>query len=421
MKFDTIIIGGGLSGLITGIALAEKGQNCAIVSAGQSTLHFNSGSFDLIARSNDSDAESPAAALRKTAPAEHPYAVMGIENVVRIAGQVPQLLKRAEITVKGSVEHYHYRVSPMGILKPTWLSMDEFSALPSNKLPWNTISIQNINGFLDFHTAFIANNLTKIGAKCTLKEFTLPQLDRLRANHTEMRATNIAKLMETPDIVRAAAQAIVANLAGEQVVALPAVFGIESEKPARLLRQEINDAAGIDVWFIPVVPPSVAGIRVQNNLCRRFRQLGGTFLLGDTVIAAAVEGGRVISVETANLPETPLYATNFVLATGSFVSHGLEATPNAIVEPIFGLDVTAPLDRNKWYNADLFDNQPFMSFGIATDQQLRPSIGGSVVSNLRVAGACLASFNPIKDACGAGVSIISALHAAEQITRQTIC
>ena len=53
MKFDSIIIGGGLTGLVAGISLQSKGKKCLIVSAGQSALHFFSGSFELCSAPGD--------------------------------------------------------------------------------------------------------------------------------------------------------------------------------------------------------------------------------------------------------------------------------------------------------------------------------------------------------------------------------
>lgn len=60
-----------------------------------------------------------------------------------------------------------------------------------------------------------------------------------------------------------------------------------------------------------------------------------------------------------------------------------------------------------------------MNFGVATDGDFSATIGGKAISNLYVAGAVLSKFNPIKEASGAGVSIVTAMHVADIITKKT--
>lgn len=77
MKFDTLIIGGGLAGLTCGIRLQKNGVRCAIISTGQSALHFSSGSFDLLnGLSDGTKVDNPVAAAGKVG-SNHPYTKLG--------------------------------------------------------------------------------------------------------------------------------------------------------------------------------------------------------------------------------------------------------------------------------------------------------------------------------------------------------
>ena len=72
MKFDTIIIGGGLSGLTCAAMLVKSGHKVGLVTAGQSTLHFNSGSFELLGCNKGEAVEKPLEAIKQLDEG-HPY------------------------------------------------------------------------------------------------------------------------------------------------------------------------------------------------------------------------------------------------------------------------------------------------------------------------------------------------------------
>lgn len=415
MKFDTVIIGGGLAGLSCGIRLVEAGKRCAIVSQGQSAIHFSSGSFDLLGQLPDgTPVEDPIkgiAALEESAP-EHPYAVIGAEACERHAEAARKLLCEAGIPVTGSSRSNHYRITPMGTAKPTWLTIDGYlTATAPEALPFKTVCIVNVEGFLDFYPEFIAEAFRKYGVNCRFGSVNCPDLENIRRNPSEMRSANIARVFDHEKNLETLAARIRESAQGCDAVILPAIIGINRHDSFEALKAKVD----LPLYLLPTLPPSIPGIKAQQLLQRRFRALGGEYFLGDTVLPAQVEKNRVKSIRTANHGNIAFEAEEFVLATGSFFSRGLIATPDRIVEPVFGADTEFVPSRTEWYTAHFFDRQNYEAFGIRTDRSLRVLKEGAAVENLYGIGAGLAGFHPVQDGCGAGVSLLSALFVAERI------
>ena len=405
MRFDTIIIGGGLSGLVAGIDLVRKGQKCLIVSSGQSALHFFSGSLELYGTSDE-----PLKAIASLGP-EHPYSKLGVENIEALAARVKPFMAELGLYFRGNTENNHLRLAPLGVMKRAWLTLDEFASFQSaEELPWKKVTLLNIDGFLDFHTSYIAAGLADKGVECSISSISMPQLDKLRENPTEMRSTNISKVL-TGDLIGTLAARINEKIDGADAVLMPAVIGLTGCSEVVRLRELVDRP----LHFLATLPPSVPGIRMQLMLKRYFQKQGGVYMLGDSVVSGRFEGNCLKAIKTLNHGETEFEADNFILASGSFFSKGLVANQNEVMEPVFGLDVDAAADRGQWYDRNMFNAQPYMSFGVATDESFRAKRNGDVVENLYAAGAILSGFNPIKEGCGAGVSILTALHVAELI------
>ena len=194
---------------------------------------------------------------------------------------------------------------------------------------------------------------------------------------------------------------------------LPAVVGINGADACSELLKALNKPAKL----IATLPPSVAGIRLQRAMQQRFQRIGGTILQGDAVVKGNFVGNRLAGVFTANHGDREFVADNFILATGNFVTHGLASTRDGVFEPALGVDVDCIADRYQWTAPDIFSHQPFMSFGVAADAQLRVSKEGKTVENLYATGNVLSGIDAVKNGCQTGVSLITGLCAAHEIIK----
>lgn len=440
MKFDVVIIGGGLSSLVCGIKLQKAGKKCLMVSAGQNALHFSSGAFGLLGKLPDgTDVVEPLSAV-EALPSEHPYSKIGklrlSEYVASVPGffsecgvalhpvpstgsgirpdtaSVSAVTEPVEVVEATETIHNGYRITALGTLKPAWLAMDDVTLLASKdeKIGEKAL-IVNFSGFLDFNTRFIAEGLEKRGTECRIESVKLDEVELLRKNPAEMRSVNIARVMNHENSWKQFARKVRELLDGEDVVILPEVFGFENP----VIMQWLKEMVPAKIVFIGTTPPSVPGIRTQRLLKKAFEAAGGTFLMGDEALDAVFDAERVASIRTANLGELRIEADTFVLASGNLFGKGLVASPDAVKEPVFGLDVDYPAERKDWYDEKFFARQNYTGFGVKTNGDFKPLRDGKVVPNLYVVGSEVGGCNPLAEGSGAGVAIMTAFSAADRI------
>lgn len=412
MKYDVIVIGGGLSAIMCGIALTASGKHVAMMVKGQSKLNFNSGSIDLLGFDEQgNEVLAPLEAIG-TLCASHPYSKMGLENVVHNSAMAPVILSGTGLNFYGDSSRNHYRMTPMGVLRPSWLTLDDYvTTNDSHALPWRKVALVNIQGFLDFSADFIAAAIRRLGCECEVRDIKLGTIDKLSSNPTVMRSTAVAKLMQNDGVLNDLARKVRSGMGDAEVVMLPAVFGLDGDDTAAKIAHQVKTP----VKFVSTLPPSIAGSRLLSKLRRLFVKNGGTFLLGSMVKNGKIVDDRVVSIEAKNFPDQDIVAENFVLATGSFMSGGLQSSADGITEPIFGLDVDYAGNSGEWSRECMFDAQPYMEFGVATDGEFHAFKDGRPLENLYAIGSILSGHNSLKLADDTGVAVMTALQVARQM------
>ena len=421
MKFDSIVIGGGMAGLSAALRLAEAGQKTLLMASGQSALHFSSGSVDLLESEGDPRAALPAFMAEHP---DHPYSKVGLASIEASLADLQRHCALQGLPLFRQ-ERNHQRLTPIGTLKSTWLSPETCACVTEAPAP-DVLLLATLEGFRDFHPALAAANLATHSrfahSRILTGEIRLPQLAAFSRNPHEFRSADIARLFDKQQHDKQDLLTDLAREIGRMVqecgepgcrhIVLPACLSLGLVGP-RLA--ELEQRTGCTIKEVATMPPSLIGMRMQEALKRRFQALGGTFLTSERVLGARYEGDRVVGVHSQNGDDQLFEANHFVLASGSFFSRGLESRLGGIREPIFDADVLSLPERDAWAGRRLFDHHPFMGFGVKTDDQLRVLRGGTPLANLYGAGSVLAHYDPVREGSGSGVAVATGWQAAGHI------
>jgi glycerol-3-phosphate dehydrogenase subunit B len=239
------------------------------------------------------------------------------------------------------------------------------------------------------------------------------------ANRHNLNALDLARFFDDPAWRQEAFGRIAAAIEplarrGRVRIGFPAVLGLDDHAAV------LDDAARMlpaPVFEVPLVPPSIPGLRLYRALRAALRRRGGRIVIGEPVVRIDVDRRSVTAVAaSAAVRERVVRTGALVLATGGIAGGGLIGLADGrIEEPLLGLPVEAPT-ADEWLAADPFDpvGHPLEAAGIRTDADLRPldQAGKVVVDNVVVVGALLAGQRYLTERCGDGVAIASGAKAA---------
>ena len=175
---------------------------------------------------------------------------------------------------------------------------------------------------------------------------------------------------------------------------------------------------GANVFEIPILPPSIPGIRIFNRFKEWLIRKGVTFSPGYSVSKAMIKGKRCEGIEMIHPPVITTYsADRYILATGRFMGGGLVASDERISEPIFSLPVAQPPSREDWFGKSFFGRlpHPVHEAGILTDASFRPTneSGNPILENVWAAGSKLAYHHCIGEKSREGIEIATGYMAAK--------
>lgn len=420
IESDVLVVGGGLAGLTSAIAAARAGCDVRLVSYKQSTLRNASGLVDLLGYTPDGDGPltDPYAAIPQL-PDAHPYRTVGVEAV-----------RRAMELFDDSVPEYrgdHTEVNALlpthgGTVKPTARYPAGASAgLASDG---RDVLLVGFASLVDFDAPQAAAHLRATGVPFDVRGVTLEFPGDLNA---DAKVTRYAKLLDADGEVTvdghqrsvrdALAERVDAERSGEARVGFPAVLG-DSDPAA--VRAALRGRLDADVFEVPMGPPSLPGLRLEDALFAALDDAGGRYETGNPVVDYdGTDRVETVYVEK-NGARIPQRADQYVLATGGLVGKGVESDRERVYEPIFDCHVDHATDRYDWFESDAFGDHAFARFGLATDDDLRPtdSDGAVEFENLRAAGSVLGGYDFAAEKSGSGVSVATGYTAGQRAAEE---
>jgi glycerol-3-phosphate dehydrogenase subunit B len=317
--YDVVIIGQGLSGMLSAIWSKEQGYHTAVVASGTGKIIQSTGVFDFIPGSNgDWKAWKDQYQLNSLKKSQ-------LSNALE---QFKALTLKLGYPYRGEVDHPISIVTGSGRLKSTTIYPETIHPIPDH----GQVVVVGFQEVVDFQPEYIKANLQKERPSLTIDTFTLHLGPHSQRTLTQLDA---AHLLDQPELRRYCIKQIKSyleekNINQPDLVIFPASLGVDNWKETI---KEFSSHLGVAVTEAPGLPPNATAIRLQNLLKKEAVKMGVRFYADTTVMGCELEGKAIKSlrIKTSSRVST-LEGEQFILATGGILGGGLEVTEAGVKE-----------------------------------------------------------------------------------------
>lgn len=401
-----VVIGAGLSGLTAAIRLLEGGASVTLIAAGVGGLQVSQGSFDVLGYAPDRLAR-PADGF-DALPDTHPYRILGADEVCQSVAALGR-----DLGLFGSVEENLWLPTAVGAVRPTALAPRSLAAGDVRKS--TSFAVVGVRQLKDFQADLIAGNLSRTQLDGRQLTATPSWIDfEPRRGEVDPSAVHFAQALDAPEKLDEFVRKIRSSAGPADMILVPAVIGLR--EPTAW--DKFVEAVGRPVAEVAMQPPNIPGIRINNALLARARELGMRHVQGAFVEGFNAESSTVRTLVVTSGGRRRIIGCDAVVhAPGGFESGGLKVDSRGrIEERVFGLPLTSS-SAEGLLSDDVWTAHPLFEVGVRVDERMRPvdEEGAPVFENLYTAGGMLAGAQRWQEKSGDGIAIASAARAATSI------
>lgn len=329
--YDVVVVGKGLSGLLSAIWSKEQGKKVAIVAKGTGKIIQSTGVMELYPKLSEREKTISKSKLEEsinkfkslTKSLDYPYSGHGSKtiSIVTAAGYIKETNLYPE-TIKPIMDKGH-------------------------------VVIVGFEEIIDFQPKYVKGNLEKERPSLNIDTVTVSLGKNSLRTMTQLDGARLLDLKEVRDnvIEQIKDKMSEQNISRPDLFIFPASLGM---KNWRAVINEFHKALGAEITEAPGMPPNATAIRLHEALLKEAIKRGIRFYSDTEVIGSHMKETYLKSIVIKNNTfSRELKSFYFINATGGVLGGGLEVTESGFVDNAFQLEVD-DYGRYRFYPQNLF-------------------------------------------------------------------